>query len=371
MEAQLAQIICERFPAIEKVRFVNSGTEANMIAIGTALVHTGRKKILVFKKGYHGSTISGRSADGKPSLNLPHEFVTAPYNDIRATEATIDGLPKRSLAAILVEPVMGSGGCFTGRLEFLQLLRAAATRHNALLIFDEVMTSRLSYRGYGNMVGIRPDLMTIGKWVGGGMSFGAFGGREDIMNIFDPRLGKLEHAGTFNNNVVSMSAGIAGCTLLDEDHINDLNSRGDRMRKAIEAQLAGWGIEGVVPEAPMLDDAHATSNMPENGSGHSNEQLSQNGHRQEDRLPASKSLAHSLKAPTMFVTGVGSMMAIHFSGQDKAMLQGLFYHHMLRKGIYIAQRGFIALSIEINDEHVDRFVESLREFCKDWLDLLR
>jgi glutamate-1-semialdehyde 2,1-aminomutase len=244
MEAQLAQIVCERFPAIEKVRFVNSGTEANMIAIGTALIHTGKSKILVFKKGYHGSTISSHSADGKPSLNLPHDFVSAPYNDVPATRAILDALPKDSLAAILVEPMLGSGGCFAGKLEFLQLLRAEATRHKALLIFDEVMASRLSYHGYSDKIGIRPDLMTIGKWVGGGMSFGAFGGRDDIMNIFDPRLGKVEHAGTFNNNVMSMSAGIAGCTLLDEQRIDDLNSRGERMRRAIEAQLADWGVTG-------------------------------------------------------------------------------------------------------------------------------
>jgi glutamate-1-semialdehyde 2,1-aminomutase len=228
MEAQLAQIVCERFPAIEKVRFVNSGTEANMIAIGTALVCIRKKKILVFKKGYHGSTISGRSADGKPSLNLPHDFVTAPYNDVPAIRAVIEALPKDSLAAILVEPMLGSGGCFAGRIDFLQLLQAEATRHGALLIFDEVMTSRLSYHGYGDKIGIRPDLMTIGKWVGGGMSFGAFGGREGIMNIFDPRQGRLEQAGTFNNNnVMSMSAGIAGCTLLDGVRLNELNSRGE------------------------------------------------------------------------------------------------------------------------------------------------
>ena len=366
MEAHLAQIICERFPAMEKVRFVNSGTEANMIAIGTALVHTGKKKILVFKRGYHGSTISGRSADGKPSLNLPHGFVTASYNDVPGTRAIIEALPTDSLAAILVEPMMGSGGCFAGSVDFLQLLRAEATKHKALLIFDEVMTSRLSYRGCGDRLGIRADLMTIGKWVGGGMSFGAFGGREDIMNIFDPRLGKLEHAGTFNNNVISMSAGIAGCTLLNEERINELNSRGDRMRKAIETQLAGWGIDGLVPTAPMPDDAYATPNII-NDNGHLNKQLDQNGSIHAQALSSSKP---TLKAPTMFVTGQGSLMMIHFSGPDKAMLQGLFYHHMLKEGIYIAQRGFIALSIEINDEHIDYFAKTLNEFCKGWVHLL-
>ena len=371
MEAQLAQIVCERFPAIEKVRFVNSGTEANMIAIGTALVYTRKKKILVFEKGYHGSTISGRSADGKPSLNLPHEFVTAPYNDVSATRATIEALPKNSLAAILVEPMLGSGGCFAGKTGFLELLRAEAMKHNALLIFDEVMTSRLSYRGYGDKIGIRPDLMTIGKWVGGGMSFGAFGGREDIMNIFDPRLGKLEHAGTFNNNVMSMSAGIAGCTLLDEIRIDELNSRGERMRRLIEEQLAGWGIGGAIPEAPMTDNVPATSDLTQNYGGHSNEQLFHNGDRNAEKSSATSSTGPSLAAPKIFITGVGSLMMIHFTGSYKAMLQGLFYHHMLKKGIHIAQRGFIALNIEINDGHIHHFVGSLNEFCEAWAELLR
>ena len=230
MERELAQIVCERFPAMERVRFVNSGTEANMFAIATALAYTGRKKVLLFQKGYHGSTISGRaSSAGRPSLNLPHEFVIAPYNDMEATRTIVESLPERTLAAILVEPMLGSGSCFPGEVGFLEMLRELANVHNALLIFDEVMTSRLSYHGYGHRVGVRPDLMTIGKWVGGGMSFGAFGGREDIMSMFDPRRGKLDHAGTFNNNVMSMSAGIAGCKLLTGPVIDKLNGQGDSM----------------------------------------------------------------------------------------------------------------------------------------------
>lgn len=370
-EARLAQIVCERFPAIEKVRFVNSGTEANTIALGTALVYTGKKKILMFTKGYHGSTISGRSADALPSLNLPHDFVTAPYNDVLATRSVLEALPKDSLAAILVEPMLGSGGCFAGKADFLQLLRAEATRHSALLIFDEVMTSRLSYRGYGDQIGIRPDLMTIGKWVGGGMSFGAFGGRKDIMNIFDPRLGKLEHAGTFNNNVVSMSAGIAGCTLLDEDHINELNSRGERMRKAIETRLAACGIKGAIPEAPLPDDSSTTSILTPSGNRHAIGPPVQNTEKNTNSLFARGSASSGLRTPKMFITGFGSLMTIHFGGPHRAMLQGLFYHHMLRRGIYLAQRGFIALNIEIKDHHINKFVEALSEFCETWAQYLR
>ena len=353
MEAQLAQIVCQRFPAMEKVRFVNSGTEANMIALGTALVHTGKKKILVFTKGYHGSTISGRAASTKPSLNLPHDFVVAPYNDVKATRAIITGLPENSLAAILVEPMLGSGGCYAGTQEFLSLLRAEATRLNTLLIFDEIMTSRLSYHGYGHSLGIKPDMITVGKWVGGGMSFGAFGGREDIMKIFDPRLGQLEHAGTFNNNILSMSAGVAGCTLLNADRLDELNGLGDDMRFRSETILAKFDIRGEVPMAPILDEAYSTSTITQNGAP-------------EGTAGPAVSSGPAASPPRMFVKGVSSLMSIQFSGARKDMLQGVFYHHMLQQGVYMAQRGFIALSIEITPEHVDLFLGALSDFCEKW-----
>lgn len=339
MEQKLAKIVCKRFPYMEKVRFVNSGTEANMIAIATAVVYTGKKKVLVFNKGYHGSTISGRGETGKPSLNLPHEFVVGTYNDIAGTEALLNTLPADSLAAILVEPMLGSGGCFIGTPEFLSSLRELATRYKALLIFDEVMTSRLAYHGLGHCMGIQPDLMTLGKWVGGGMSFGAFGGREDIMRMYDPREGKLEHAGTFNNNVFSMSAGIAGCTLLDETLLDELNSRGEMMHKEINGVFNHANITGEIPRAPMSDDMHTAT--------------------------------HSRRPPKMFVTGWGSLMTIHFAGPDRDLLQGLFYMHMLDRGIWLAARGFVALSIEIQGTHIRQFIVALTEFCESWSDHLK
>ncbi len=176
MEQELAKIICKRFHPMERVRFVNSGTEANMMAIATAIAYTKRSKLLIFHKGYHGSTISGHQIEGKPSINLPHDFVVAPYNDVQGTRRIIDELPCNSLAAILVEPMLGSGGCFTGKETFLLYLRRASSELGALLIFDEVMTSRLSHFDLGLTERIVPEMMTLGKWVGGGMSFGAFGG---------------------------------------------------------------------------------------------------------------------------------------------------------------------------------------------------
>ena len=247
-EKELAKLVCERFtPTMELVRFTNSGTEANMMAVATAIAWTGRKKILVFRGGYHGATLSFRDppkGSQVKSVNLPHEWVIGTYNDIAQTEEVLSALPSNSLAVILVEPMLGNAGAIPGSLPFLQFLRSYASSHGALLIFDEVMTSRLSYRGLGHRLGIKPDLMTLGKWVGGGMSFGAFGGRRDIMEMYDPtKSGGLAHAGTFNNNVISMAAGCAACKVLDEDTTNRVNDLGEVLKemvtKVIEQHLYG------------------------------------------------------------------------------------------------------------------------------------
>ena len=263
-EKELARLVCERFrPAIEPVRFTNSGTEANMMAVAAALAWTGRKKILVFDKGYHGATLSFRSTPSghveatKKDVNLPHEWVMGTYNDVEKTEEVLSTTPPGSLAAILVEPMLGSGGAIAGSLPFLRFLRSYASSHGALLVFDEVMTSRLSHRGLGYEIGIHPDMMTLGKWVGGGMSFGAFGGRRDIMGMFDPRNGSLAHAGTFNNNVSSMAAGCAGCKILDEETTDRLNDLGECMKQMVQDVI----------------DNHVDSEVPRT-NGHDSTQLS-------------------------------------------------------------------------------------------------
>jgi len=346
IEQELAKAICTRFPAMEMVRFVNSGTEANMMALATALAVArdtpSKKKVLVFQKGYHGSTISGRTPSGKPSINLPHEFVLGKYNDVQGTKDLVASLPENSLAAILVEPMLGSGGCYAATCDFLSTLRNLATQNKALLVFDEVMTSRLSYHGYGTVYDIAPDLMTLGKYLGGGMTFGAFGGRDTIMSLYDPRKGQLEHPGTFNNNVFTMYAGVAGAKLLTPEILDALNERGDAMRGEIDTILRVHGIyDGcTVPSAPVVDDAmHQAVNAG--------------------------------RPPKMYIKGVGSLMCMHFAGPDREELQGLFWHHMLENGIYIAQRGFIALSIEITQKHVESFVSAVEEFATRWGNELR
>lgn len=339
LEPQLAKHICHRFPAMQLVRFVNSGTEANMMALATAVAYTGKKKILVFNKGYHGSTISGRTATGKPSINLPHDFVVGTYNDIEGTENLVSSLPPNSLAAILLEPMLGSGGCYIASPAFLSSLRRLADSHSALLIFDEVMTSRLTYHGLGaTFSDVEPDLMTLGKWVGGGMSFGAFGGRREVMQLYDPRNGALEHPGTFNNNVFSMSAGIAGCELLDEKAIDTVDAFGEELRAKLGSVLSEAGMvtaKHKIPTTPILDAEHDDPD-----------------------------LFAERKYPKMFVKGKGSLMVVHFAGPERGLLQSLYFHHMLEQGIYLAQRGFLALNIELKDEHIDNFVEATKGFVE-------
>jgi glutamate-1-semialdehyde 2,1-aminomutase len=343
-EKKLASIVVKMFGnSIEMVRFCNSGTEANLMAVGAAINFTGRKKvsvevvvhvfslriskvetnkpkILVFENAYHGGVFYFKRPLPIMTMNAPYDFVLAPYNDINGTTSVISTLPPDSLAAILVEPMQGSGGCIPSTPPFLRFLRATATSLGALLIFDEVMTSRLSYGGYQNHpdIKIKPDLTTLGKWVGGGMSFGAFGGRRDIMAMFDPESGKLAHSGTFNNNVFSMRAGIVGCGILTESVLMELNERGERLRT---------GTEGLI---------HKFST-----------QLEKIGHGPKNQ---------------MTVSGVGSLMTIGFKGPDHDILQGLFYHHMLAGGIYLAGRGYIALSIEIREKHCQEFLREVEEF---------
>ncbi len=179
------------------------------------------------------------------------------------------------------------------------------------------------------------------------MSFGAFGGRREIMAMFDPRSGVLSHAGTFNNNVVSMSAGVAGLGVLDEEVLGRLNALGERTRALVEGVLRKHGVvrdEGVPSTAD--DDKEANGFVPNGNVYHHHHLLSEDDGRR----------------PKMYITGLGSLMHIHFTGPDRDVLQALFFHHMLEENIYVPQRGFIALSIEIRLRHVGAFAAALERF---------
>jgi glutamate-1-semialdehyde 2,1-aminomutase len=210
-------------------------------ALALAVAVTGRRKIMVFRGGYHGGVLT--FGDGPSPVTVPHEWVLADYDDVEGARALI-AEHGSELAAVLVEPMLGAGGCVPAGPEFLQALRAESAAVGALLVFDEVMTSRLAPGGLQSLVGVRPDLTTLGKYLGGGLSFGAFGGRADLMAAYDPaRPGSLFHAGTFNNNVLTMSAGIAGLEqVLTDDVLGAVNDRGDRLRALLDEVAAPAGL---------------------------------------------------------------------------------------------------------------------------------
>ena len=317
-EVQLADLVCERFPALEKVRFTNSGTEANLMAVSTARHVTKRSKVMVFRGGYHGGLLYfGAKPDGGAGIpiNAPFEYVIAPFNDMDATRDLIrqSGL---ELSCVLMEPMLGSSGCIPATPEFLSMVREETKACGALLIFDEVMTSRFGANGAGALYGVTPDLMTLGKWVGGGMSFGAFGGRDDIMAIYDPtRIDAMPHAGTFNNNALTMNAGVAALSeIFRSEEAEGLHERGNRLRNRLNSLFAEHDV-------------------------------------------------------AMCVSGEGSLMNVHgFAGPVKQVddlarsrdeLKELLFLDLLEQGFYIARRGFIALSIVVTDQELDAFVTAV------------
>src|SRR6201996_7441403 len=219
-EGDLAELVVKAFPSIEKLRFVSSGTEATMSAIRLARAFTGRKYVVKFEGCYHGHSDgllvkagSGVATFGIPgSAGVPEEIagltLALPFNDVAAVEAAFTK-HKGEIACVIVEPVVGNAGCIPPAAGYLEALREITAREGAMLIFDEVMTGfRLALGGAQERFGIRPDLTTLGKIVGGGMPLAAYGGRADIMNKIAP-VGPIYQAGTLSGNPMAVSAGIA------------------------------------------------------------------------------------------------------------------------------------------------------------------
>jgi glutamate-1-semialdehyde 2,1-aminomutase len=226
-EADLAELIVKAMPAIERVRFVSSGTEATMSAIRLARAFTKRKYVIKFEGCYHGHADallvkagSGVATLGIPgSAGVPEETVqftlALPFNDLEAVEQAFKKFWQQ-IAAVIVEPVVGNMGCVPPGTGYLTDLREITARNGAVLIIDEVMTGfRLVYCGAQQIYGIHPDLVTLGKIIGGGLPVGAYGGRKEIMNLVAP-LGPVYQAGTLSGNPLAMAAGVATLTHLRE-----------------------------------------------------------------------------------------------------------------------------------------------------------
>lgn len=219
-EVEIAELIIEMVPSIEKVRMVNSGTEATMSAIRLARGYTGKSKIIKFEGCYHGHGDSFLIAAGSGAITMgvpdspgvtkgvANDTLTAPYNNLEAVQTLVDANPNE-IACVIIEPVAGNMGCVLPEPGYLQGLRTICDKHNILLIFDEVMTGfRLSPGGAQELYKVTPDITTLGKIIGGGMPVGAYGGKKEIMDFVSPA-GPVYQAGTLSGNPVAMAAGLA------------------------------------------------------------------------------------------------------------------------------------------------------------------
>ena len=319
-EARLAELMCARFPAVDQIRFCNSGTEANMMCVSLARACTGRRLVLGFHGGYHGGLLAfpGR---GTSPMNASEEVVLADYNDAQAVRRAF-AEHGRDLAAAILEPMVGGGGCIPAEPEFLAALREETGRRGALLVFDEVMTSRLAPGGMQERTGVTPDLVAFGKYLGGGMSFGAFGGRRDLMARLDPRDPRsFTHSGTFNNNVLTMVAGLAGLEkVLTPEATLRLNASGDRLRVRLQEAADRRGV-------------------------------------------------------AVRAMGLGSMICVHFqSGEIRKpadteatppAARKLFQLEMNLAGFYLSRRGFMSLSLPLTSEDHDDLVAAFEEFLEE------
>lgn len=315
-ERELSGLLCHRFPSIEKIRFCNSGTEANLMALTTARVVTGREKIIGFNGAYHGGVIKFPS--GNSAFNVPYDFVLSEYNDTERTFELIHQLGD-DLAAVIVEPILGAGGNIPGTREFLKMLRRETRKVGALLIFDEVKTARIGPAGIQGLMRIKPDLTTLGKFIGGGLPTGAFGGNAKIMNHYNPKkTGAWNHAGTFNNNVCSMAAGAAGIgEIYTQQRALDFLDWSEAFRLA-------------------LNEMFIEKDMP------------------------------------MHCNGLGSIFAIHFSTKPVKRksdisagclsLRPLLHMELLHEGVLVAGRGDVFQSLPMTEKHLFKVSLALEKF---------
>ncbi|HZF13211.1 MAG TPA: glutamate-1-semialdehyde 2,1-aminomutase [Thermoanaerobaculia bacterium] len=259
-EVELAEAIVAALPAVEMVRLVTSGTEATMSALRLARAATGRNRFVKFEGCYHGhadpflvaagsgaATIGVPSSPGVPAA-VTADTLLAPYNDLAAVERLFDASPGAvgaDIAAVIVEPIAGNMNLVPPRPGFLEGLRGLCDRHGALLIFDEVMTGfRVAWGGAQNLFGIRPDLTTLGKVIGGGLPTGAYGGRRDLMERMAPA-GPVYQAGTLSGNPLAVAAGRAALGVLGQDTdcpYEQLEATGARLQAGILAAAERHGV---------------------------------------------------------------------------------------------------------------------------------
>ena len=258
-QVDLAKLLIERIPSVDMLRFANSGTEATMMMMRAARAFTGRDVIVKMDGGYHGSHdfvevnvspdmgaaeqpgahIEGRGVPG----DVLNTVMVVPFNDLLALESLLSAHHGR-VAGVIVEPMPNSGGMIPPAPGYLRGLRELCDRFDALLLFDEIVTLRLSSGGLQAAAGVMPDMTALGKIIGGGLPVGAFGGRAEVMRQFDPSAGAeaLYHSGTFNGNNLTMTAGVATMERLDDGAIGRINALGEGFAAGVNALFGSLGL---------------------------------------------------------------------------------------------------------------------------------
>ena len=275
-QVRLAKILTERIPSMDTVRFTNSGTEGTLMSIRAARAFTGKHKIAKFEGGYHGSheyvAVSVHppleKLDPAGPTPIPEhpgmppsvleDVIVLPYNDLEWCERVLRE-NKDDLACLIMEPVVSSFGYLPAQKEFLQGLRDITTELDIILIFDEVQSLRISSGGAQETLGVTPDMTSLGKIIGGGMAVGAFGGRQDLMDLLNPTDGAtIAHAGTFNANPMTMVAGEVAMNHLTPEVLDRMNALGEELRAKLRAVFDEFEVAAQVTGIGSLFGIHFT-----------------------------------------------------------------------------------------------------------------
>ncbi len=334
-QIRLAKLLTDRIPSVETIRFTNSGTEGTMMAIRAAREFTGRTKIVKIEGGYHGThedvavsvypkkdhldpinTTPIPEYSNQPSSVLDNVIVV-PYNDIEVTNQMIRA-ESQNISCVIIEPVVSSFGYTPANVDYLQGVRDITTELDIVLIYDEVQSFRVSPGGAQELLGVIPDMTTLGKIIGGGMPVGAFGGRRDIMDLYNPTNGgaQIGHAGTFNANPLTMRAGEVVMNALTSEVYSKMNNLGEILRNKLRAVFDELDLD-------------------------------------------------------VQVTGIGSLFGVHFTDEhiqnyrnvvnSDSDMKKAFFFGMLNESILLQGGAAGSLNICTTEEHVDNFVESARK----------
>ncbi|WP_245481729.1 MULTISPECIES: aspartate aminotransferase family protein [unclassified Mesorhizobium] len=333
-ELDLAELLVERLPSVEQVRFANSGTEGVMMAIKAARAFTERSKIVKIEGAYHGSyDFAEVSLDSSPANwgDMPastayakgtpkgvlDDVIAVPFNDTEALRAVFDAHGD-TIAGVLIDPMPNRAGLIPARKDYLDAMVEIAHAAGSLVILDEVISLRLGYSGAQGLWSITPDLTALGKIIGGGFPVGAVGGRADVMAVFDPTRGKpaLPHGGTFTANPVTMRAGLAAMRALTPASFAHLDAIGSLLREGITASLARHGLNGQCVGLGSLFKVHFTA------------------------LP---------------ITDYRSV----YPGASERMKLDLFHKGLLDRGVLSASYGLFALSTSMTEEDAREILSAI------------